>query len=148
MRIAVLSDTHDSLPPGLLSHIGGADEIWHLGDVTSLDLLSELEALGHPLKVVLGNCDTDQRWPLVLTFERSGLRFHLIHIPPALAPPGANVVLHGHTHMPRDWTDPLGVRWLNPGSASRPRGGYPASFGWLELDASGIQRWDIQTLKH
>lgn len=147
MRIAVIADTHDSLPAGLTGLLRGADEIWHLGDLTTQDVYFELASLGRPFVVVRGNCDADEQWPLEVTLERGGLRCHLVHIAPHLAPSDVHVVLHGHTHTPRDWTDPLGVRWLNPGSASKPRGGTPASLGWLEFDRRGIRSWDVQPLR-
>jgi predicted phosphodiesterase len=52
------------------------------------------------------------------------------------------VVLHGHTHVPRDETID-GVRWLNPGSASQPRGGSAAGFAWLTIGRSGRVRWEL-----
>ena len=133
MRIAVLSDTHDRLPPGFADRLREADEVWHLGDVCAPELLADLARPGRPLHVVLGNHEDHADWPLELTLERAGWRFHLVHIPPRRAPAGAHAVLHGHTHVPRDDTDPSGVRWLNPGCISRPNRGAPASFAWLTL---------------
>ena len=133
MRIAVLADTHDRYPPGLPARLRGADEIWHLGDVCHPAVLVEFERLGAPVRVVLGNCDWHSAWPREIRLKHEGPRLVLIHAPPAKAPPEADVVLHGHTHEPRDETDPRGVRWLNPGCVSRPRGHRPPSFAWLTL---------------
>ena len=83
MRIAVISDTHNRLPPQLPPRIADADEIWHLGDVCSPAILAELERLGKPLHVVLGNNDF-HHWPLVLKREIGGARCLLTHIPPAV----------------------------------------------------------------
>jgi putative phosphoesterase len=143
MRIAVISDTHDHYPDKLPGLLKGADEIWHLGDVMAPEILSEFQALGCPLRVVMGNCDCNPAWPHSLNIEKEGVRFHLIHIPPGRTPPGAQVILHGHTHIPRDYLDSLGVRWLNPGSVSQPRAGFPASFAWLEVNKGRIDRWQL-----
>lgn len=140
MRIAVLADTHDRFPATLPAQLAGADEVWHLGDVCSPGTLVEFEQLGVPLFVVQGNCDAHP-WPEALNLERGGLRFHLVHIPPRHAPRGAHFVLHGHTHVPRDETDPAGVRWLNPGCITRPNRGAPASFAWLTVER-GRAAWD------
>jgi putative phosphoesterase len=145
MRIAVLADTHDHCPAGLPERLRGADEIWHLGDVCDPSTLAGLEQLGLPLRVVLGNCDCNPAWPRELRLERVGVRFILVHVPPARTPGGADVVLHGHTHVPRDETDSRGVRWLNPGCISRPRGGHSASFAWLDL-APGRLDWRLVAL--
>lgn len=142
MRIAVISDTHDRVPPTLAGRLRGADEIWHLGDVCDPVTLVEFEQLGPPLRVVAGNCDAHP-WPLVLNLERLGLRCHLVHIPPVRAPAGVQVVLHGHTHVPRDETDPAGVRWLNPGCITRPNRGAPASYAWLTLEPEKPLRWQL-----
>jgi len=145
MRIAVLTDTHDRWPAGLAGRLRGADEIWHLGDVCAPSTLAEIGQLGIPLHVVLGNCDCNPAWPGELRLERAGMRFLLVHVPPARTPPEADVVLHGHTHVPRDETDPLGVRWLNPGCISHPRGGVPPGFAWLELTPGRLD-WRLVSL--
>ena len=145
MRIAVLSDTHDRFPPGLTDRLRGADEIWHLGDVSAPETLAEFEALGSPLQIVLGNCDADPRWPVSLDLERAGVRFHLIHCPPRRTEAKWQIVLHGHTHEPRDETI-AGIRWLNPGAVTAPRGGRPASFAWLTIAEGILQSWKIMPL--
>lgn len=142
MRIAVISDTHSCYPATLPARIAEADEIWHLGDVCEPETLVEFEQLGPPLRVVAGNCDAHP-WPLTLDLVREGMRFHLVHIPPGRAPAGADVVLHGHTHVPRDETDPGGVRWLNPGCITRPNRGAPASFAWLTVRRRKPLRWEL-----
>lgn len=142
MRIAVISDTHDRFPATLPQRIRGADEIWHLGDVCAPETLVEFEQLGPPLRVVAGNCDAHP-WPLELQLEREGQRFHLVHIPPGRSAKGAAAILHGHTHVPRDETDPSGVRWLNPGCITRPNRGAPASFAWLTLTRGKPLRWEL-----
>lgn len=144
MRIAVISDTHDAYPASLPGKLKTADEIWHLGDVMAPHILVEFEQLGPPLRVVMGNCDSYIGWPAALTLEREGVKCHLVHIPPTKAPNGVRLILHGHTHIPRDTIDLFGVRWLNPGCISHPRGGFPPSFGWLELGRGQVRRWDIE----
>ena len=145
MRIAVISDTHDRCPATLPERLGGADEIWHLGDVCDPSILVEFEQLGPPLRVVVGNCDA-YPWPASLDLVRQGLHFHLVHIPPARAPQGTHVVVHGHTHVPRDETDAAGVRWLNPGCITRPNRGAPASFAWLTLEHGRPPAWRVVPL--
>ena len=142
-HIAVISDTHDHYPPDLPGRLAGADEIWHLGDVCRQDVLVEFEQLGMPVRVVLGNNEDHAGWPHSLLLEREGRRFFLVHIPPRQAPPGVDVVLHGHTHVPRDETDENGVRWLNPGCISRPRKGAPPSFAWLILEQGRDPAWKL-----
>jgi putative phosphoesterase len=144
MRIAVIADTHDRYPAGFPDRLKDADEIWHLGDVCDPSTLVAFEQLGPPLHVVLGNNDS-WTWPLTLNLVRDGIRFHLVHIPPTRAPRDCDVVLHGHTHVPRDETIG-GVRFLNPGCITRPNRGAPASFAWMTLEQGRIATWKVMRL--
>nr|MBA3542969.1 YfcE family phosphodiesterase [Chthoniobacterales bacterium] len=119
LRIFVLADTHNHLPENLEALAEGADEIWHLGDVCAPALVVRLENLGPPLTVVRGNCDANFEWPLVVDLQRHGLRFRLEHIPPSRVPRDVDVVLHAHTHVPRNERNE-GVLFLNPGCVTRP----------------------------
>ncbi len=146
MRILVLADTHNHLPPKLDELAAGADEIWHLGDVVAPSLLASVRAVGPPVTIVRGNCDANYEWPLVVDHERNGRRFRLIHIPPRQAPSGIDVLLHGHTHVPRDEMRD-GVRFLNPGCVTRPNRGAPASVAHLEISDTGELQWRLTRLR-
>ena len=102
-KVLVIADTHNKLPPIVCELARGADEIWHLGDVCADWIVDQLRALGPLLTLVRGNCDSNYQWPLVCDLTRNGIRFRLQHIAP---PPGqaldCDVLLHGHTHVPRD----------------------------------------------
>ena len=138
-RIFVLADTHNRLPENVSAMAKKADEIWHLGDVCAEMILDELCGLGPRVTVVRGNCDTVYEWPLVVDLERVGLKFRLQHIPPERSPENIDVVLHGHTHVPRHERR-SGVLFLNPGCVTRPNQGAAASVAWLEL-AKGELNW-------
>ncbi|HJT44739.1 MAG TPA: metallophosphoesterase family protein [Chthoniobacterales bacterium] len=131
-RIFVLADTHNKLPKELLGMAANADEIWHLGDVCEPTITLDLEAVGPPLTVVRGNCDWNEDWPVVVDLTRGGLRFRLVHIPPENPPDDVDVVLHGHTHVPRN-EKRRSVLFLNPGCVTRPNRGAPRSVAWLEI---------------
>ncbi len=142
MRVAVISDTHDRFPGHVGEAIAGADEIWHLGDVCEARVLEEIMGLGPPVRMVRGNCDSRMEWPLTLDFEIAGMRVHLEHIPPRQAPKKCDLLLHGHTHVPRDEMVG-GTRFLNPGCITRPNRGAPASYGWLGLEAGAVVAWSL-----
>ena len=44
-KIGLLSDTHGYLDPKVLEHFAEVDEIWHAGDIGSIEVLDELNAL-------------------------------------------------------------------------------------------------------
>ena len=140
LRIFVLADTHNRLPANLESLASDADEIWHLGDVCDPAILEKIETFGPPVIVVRGNCDSNSEWPLVVDLERKGVRFRLVHIPPERPPANIDVVLHGHTHVPRNERRE-GALFLNPGCVTRPNRGAPASVANLEIAADGKTAW-------
>lgn len=142
MRIAVLSDSHNRLPESVCHAVRHADEIWHLGDVTDLSVIGTLRRHVPKVHVVRGNCDEYAGWPEVLQFEHGGIRFHLVHIPPPHVPADVDVVLHGHTHVPRDERI-SGVRFLNPGTVGGPTKGAPPSFAWLIIEDGQPLSWKV-----
>src|SRR5438270_8129879 len=115
-RILVIADTHNRLPANVGVLAANMDEIWHLGDVCAPRLLDEVRLLGPPVTIVRGNCDGNFEWPLIVDLDRNGVQFRLQHIAPTRPPIGCDVLLHGHTHVPRDETI-SGVRFLNSGCA-------------------------------
>ena len=144
MRIAVIADTHGKFPASAAQALRQADEIWHLGDYCDLSTLEAVRAIGRPFFGVLGNNDWSLDLPMRLKLERCGRVFHLIHIAPRVAE-GAEFLLHGHTHVPRD-EKIGGTRFLNPGSLGKANRGAPASWGWLEIEDSGGLTWTLQRL--
>ena len=55
-RIGVLSDTHGYWDSRYEKHFTECDEIWHCGDIGSVEVLDKLEAL-KPVRAVYGNID-------------------------------------------------------------------------------------------
>jgi len=144
-RVFVLADTHNRLPDSVKEIAKGADEIWHLGDVCAETVLDELRSIGPPVALVRGNCDSNFEWPLVIDIVRNGLRFRLQHIAPDHLPDDVDIVLHGHTHVPRNEIRGR-VRFLNPGCVTRPNRGSPASVAWLEI-VDGKINWKLVPLR-
>ncbi|HYY13655.1 MAG TPA: metallophosphoesterase family protein [Chthoniobacterales bacterium] len=144
-KVFVLADTHNKLPQKVVDLARSADEIWHLGDVCAEAILDELRAIGPPVTIVHGNCDSINEWPLVVDLMRDGLSFRLQHVPPTRPPEDVDVVLHGHTHVPRN--EKRGnVLFLNPGCVTRPNRGAPPSVAWLEI-ADGKVNWVVVPLR-
>lgn len=63
-RIGLLSDTHGLLDPRVLEHFSQVDEIWHAGDIGSIEVLQALREY-KPTRAVFGNMDSgDVRYSL------------------------------------------------------------------------------------
>ena len=145
LRIFVLADTHNRLPETVSEIAKEADEIWHLGDVCTETILAELRAVGPQVIVVRGNCDSNYEWPLLVGLVRGGLKFRLQHVPPDHLPDDVDLVLHGHTHVPRNERRGS-VLFLNPGCVTRANQGAPPSVAWLEI-ANGKISWQLVPLR-
>lgn len=131
MRIGILSDTHGWLDPAVYEHFSDCDEIWHAGDIGSLNVLEELEAF-KPVKAVFGNCDGfDIRGATkeFLSFTAGNKKVLMIHIG---GYPGRydrrafeliererpDVFVCGHSHITKVINDPRRkMLCINPGSA-------------------------------
>ena len=55
-QIVLLSDTHHTLDDRFFPHFENADEIWHAGDIGSLEITDTLKKYA-PIRVVSGNID-------------------------------------------------------------------------------------------
>lgn len=154
MRIIVVSDTH-----GLYSRLHAvimrnpdADAFIHLGDgEAECDLLlrnfPEIAPRFHHVK---GNCDYGSQAPIFKTLDaahghrifathghRYGVNFDLGTLITTAKENGCDIVLYGHTHVQKSVYED-GIYILNPGSASCPRDGRPASYGFVDITPSGI----------
>jgi uncharacterized protein len=146
MRLGVIADTHGLLRPEVFDAFAQVDHILHAGDIGSLDLLDELEALA-PVTAVYGNTDgfeIRERVPQVAKVELDGFDIVVTHgdqfgspTPEALnaAFPDAQILVYGHTHRPLLSIVDVVVTVMNPGGAGPRRFGLPPSVGILELEA-------------
>ena len=154
MRLAVIGDTHlprgrRRLPDACLEHLRAADLILHTGDLVTLAVLSQLEALGPRVHAVYGNVDDGDvrgRLPATTTVEAGGARIALVHnAGPAagrlerlrLRFPGADAVVFGHSHIPlheeRD-----GFQIFNPGSPTDRRRQPRHTMGLAEAEGGRV----------
>lgn len=149
MTIGVLSDTHGLLRPEAWAALEGVEHILHAGDIGSVDLLTELEALA-PVSAVWGNTDgwgVRQRVPEVVEKELDGVAVVVIHghqlgspTPAALAAryPRAGLIVFGHTHTPVI-ERVGGVLVVNPGSAGPRRFNLPISLAHATVENGRVE---------
>lgn len=81
-KIGLISDTHSHLEEKVFEHFADCDEIWHAGDIGTLELADRLAAF-KPLKAVYGNIDGSpirQVYPLDLRFDCEGIDVWMTHI--------------------------------------------------------------------
>ncbi len=81
-RIGIISDTHGTFDDVLRRFLGEVDEIWHAGDVGSIEIADRIAAF-KPLKAVYGNIDGGKMrvaWPEFQSFECEQVRVLMTHI--------------------------------------------------------------------
>ena len=130
-RIGLLSDTHAWWDDRYLTHFEQCDEIWHAGDIGSVEVAEKLAAF-RPLRAVYGNVDGHelrQMFPEVLRFEIEGAEVLMKHIGgyPGKYDPSIRAALlmnppklfiSGHSHILKvKYDDRLGLLHINPGAA-------------------------------
>jgi hypothetical protein len=132
-KILLLSDTHSHIDDAILKHVGWADEVWHAGDIGSLEVTDAIEKL-KPLKGVHGNIDDhiiQKEFPENNRFFCEGVDVWITHI--GGYPPKYNVrtrdmikenppklFICGHSHILKVMMDKkLGVLHMNPGACGK-----------------------------
>jgi len=133
-RIGLLSDTHSYLDPQLFNYFEACDEVWHAGDIGSLEIIDQLRAF-RPFRGVYGNIDNQaiqRECPENQRFELEGFDVWITHIggaPPRynplvkanlqINPP--NLFICGHSHILKVARDPKlnNLLYLNPGAAGK-----------------------------
>lgn len=130
-RIGVISDTHGTFDEPLREFLKDVDEIWHAGDVGSLELADQIAAF-KPLKAVYGNIDggvTRRVLSEFNCFECEGKRVLLTHIggyPRHYSPQAVariqqlkpDIFVAGHSHILKVIYDPIyNLLHINPGAA-------------------------------
>jgi putative phosphoesterase len=130
VQIGVISDTHGFFDKKLMRFLENVDEIWHAGDIGSLELSDEIASF-KPLFAVHGNIDgveTRLVHPKVLEIERNNLNIIISHI---TGYPGKyseeirgflekkpQILVGGHSHILKIMYDKKNnLMFMNPGAA-------------------------------
>ncbi|MGL4364454.1 MAG: metallophosphoesterase family protein [Bacteroidales bacterium] len=133
MKIGVLSDTHGVLGAELFQFFEDVDEIWHAGDIGSLELIQRLEDF-KSLRAVYGNIDGEhfrRAFKPILSFDCAGLKVLMTHIGgyPQKYDTNIREILYakrpqifvcGHSHILKVMYDKhLECLHINPGAAGK-----------------------------
>jgi putative phosphoesterase len=133
-KIGIISDTHGVFDEPLRQFFAEVDEIWHAGDIGSLELADRIAAF-KPLRAVYGNIDaapTRRVFPKTAIFECEGVKVAMTHIggyagryeqavAELLAREQPGIFISGHSHILKIFRDrTFGILCINPGAA----GGY------------------------
>ena len=129
-RIILLSDTHGELDKRFFPHFKESDEIWHAGDIGSIDIIDSLNKLA-PVKAVFGNIDNHiirRSFKQTLLFKCEKVNVMMTHIGgyPGNYAKGIKdkikecepkIFICGHSHILKVMYDKkLKVLHINPGA--------------------------------
>ena len=144
MRIGIISDTHGLLRPEACGRLSHVDHIIHAGDIGRAEVISELRRLA-PVTAIKGNVDRGEwaaAYPHSARVTIGGRSIYVLHNLKELdldpGPAGIEVVVSGHSHLPKIETVG-GVLYVNPGSAGPRRFTLPVSVAILELTGDAIR---------
>ncbi len=130
-RIGILSDTHAHWDEKYEKYFSECDEIWHAGDIGSVDVLERLEAI-KPVRAVYGNIDGQDiriRTGKHQRFVIEGADVWMTHIGgypgryaqeviPGIFQHPPKLFITGHSHITKVMYDKtLDCLHINPGAA-------------------------------
>ncbi|AEB75197.1 metallophosphoesterase family protein [Clostridium botulinum] len=143
-KIGVISDTHGLLRHEVLEIFKEVDIIIHAGDVGNSSIIQQLKDIA-PVVVVRGNCDGGELGYILKKTEVAQVGKAIIYVLHNLdeldlepKEAGFNIVISGHSHMPRNESID-GVMYFNPGSAGPRRFKLPISLGMIYVNDDEIR---------
>ena len=130
-KIGLLSDTHGYWDDKYITHFGECDEIWHAGDIGSVEVAQKFEGF-KPFRAVFGNIDGQdirQMYPEVTRFTLEDVDVLITHIggypnrydpriKSTLFANSPKLFISGHSHILKVMFDKkIQCLHMNPGAA-------------------------------
>jgi len=159
VKIGLLSDTHGTVDPKIYHYFKEVDEIWHAGDIGTLEVFDQLSAF-KPLRAVYGNIDGTkirQVAPLYNRFTVEKVDVLITHI---AGKPGKytqslykelslkkpKLFVCGHSHILLVQFDArFDMLWMNPGACGDV--GFHAVKTMLRFAITGDQIHDLEVIE-
>ncbi len=132
-KILLLSDTHSHIDDTILKYVAQADEVWHAGDIGSLEVTDAIKKL-KPLRAVFGNIDEAKirgEFPLHQRFVCEGVDVWMTHIGGSpgrynrdireeMSQNPPKLFICGHSHILKVMHDKKhGLLFMNPGAVGK-----------------------------
>ena len=159
-KIGLLSDTHSYLDPKIKEYFSNVDEIWHAGDIGSMEVLDELLAF-KPTRAVWGNIDNHeirQETKEFLRFKIEDVNVLITHIggkPYQYSLPAKeeltkngtpDLFICGHSHITLVQMDKkFNMLWMNPGACGYK--GFHAVKTILRFSITGDKIHDLELIE-
>ncbi len=160
-KVLLLSDTHSYIDEQILKFVNQADEVWHAGDIGSLNVTDTIKK-HKPLRAVYGNIDDNKtriEFPLNNLFEVENVKVLMTHI--AGYPTKYNkratdlikkhkpkIFICGHSHILKIQFDKtLNILHLNPGACGKYGFHSVRTMLRFELDKGDIKNMEVIELE-
>ncbi len=158
-KILLLSDTHGYLDEVICKYARQADEIWHAGDIGTLEVADGLSAI-KPLRAVHGNIDNaniQREFPLDLRFTCEEVKVWITHIggypnrysprvKQEIAKDPPKLFISGHSHILKVmWDKKLELLHMNPGACGKQ--GFHQMRTMLRFAIDGKEIRDLEVIE-
>jgi putative phosphoesterase len=132
-KILLLSDTHSFIDNQILKFVKQADEVWHAGDIGSIEVIDIIKKL-KPVRAVFGNIDNASirsEFPLDNKFTIENVSVWMTHIggypnrydkriKDEISKNPPQLFISGHSHILKVMFDKkLHLLHMNPGAAGK-----------------------------
>ncbi len=160
-KILLLSDTHSFINDQMLKYIKQADEVWHAGDIGSINVTDTIQKYTI-LRAVYGNIDDNKirsSFPLDAKFTIEGVTVWMTHIggyPKRYNPRVREAIqrnppklyITGHSHILKVMFDKkLDLLHINPGAAGKSGFHKVRTMVRFEIDKENIKNLEIIELE-
>ena len=158
-RIGVLSDTHNYLDERVFEHFFDRDEIWHAGDIGTLEVTDKLKSF-KTLRAVFGNIDgyeIRKEFPQYNRFQCEEISVLLTHIGgypgkysreviPKIFYQPPKLFVCGHSHILKvQYDKQLDMLCINPGAAGLY--GFHSVRTLLKFEINGSRIQNMQVIE-
>ena len=156
-KIGLLSDTHGFLDDKVFEHFKDCDEVWHAGDIGTVEVADRLAAF-KPLRAVYGNIDGDKLRVMFKQHERwmcEGVDVWMTHIggypgkyarevKPEIFMHPPKLFISGHSHILKVMYDKkLGTLHINPGAEGKYGFHNVRTLVRVEIDGTDIRNLEV-----
>jgi len=156
-KILLLSDTHSYIDRQMLKFIKQSDEVWHAGDIGSIEVLDTIKKI-KPVRAVFGNIDNQlirAELPLDQKFtidETSVWITHIggypnkydLRIKESITKNPPQLFISGHSHILKVMHDKkLNLLHMNPGAAGKHGFHQVRTMLRFEIDSGKISNLEV-----
>ncbi len=161
LKILLLSDSHSFIDEKIINYCKNADEVWHAGDIGSLEVTNAIQEVSF-LRAVYGNIDNKDirsEFPLDNKFMAENVGVWMTHIGGypnrynsrvkqllALRPP--KLFISGHSHILKvQYDKKLKLLHMNPGAMGNHGFHKVKTMLRFEIDNTDIKKLEIIEIK-